>query len=119
VYLNEPAVHVNRDQGGTKRSDESMEIVLDEIVKSREDTLALGISGGDFVSLDPRSILTPSGFIKSRHLDDKASAGILLALAKEIADESLFQSVRSAYFSPPMKRLDTAHQAALQTTPWR
>lgn len=89
VYLNEPAVHVNHDSGGTKRNDESMEIVLDEIVKTRDETLALGISGGDFVSLDPRCILTPSGFIKSRHLDDKASAGILLALAKEIADKKL------------------------------
>lgn len=89
VYINEPAVHVNRDSGGAKRNDEGMEIVLDEIVKTRDETLALGISGGDFVSLDPRCILTPSGFIKSRHLDDKASAGILLALAKEIADNKL------------------------------
>ncbi len=89
VYINEPAVHVNRDSGGAKRNDEGMEIVLDEIVKTRDETLALGISSGDFVSLDPRCILTPSGFIKSRHLDDKASAGILLALAKEIADKKL------------------------------
>jgi len=66
-----------------------MEIVLDEIVKSKQDTQNLGISAGDFVTLDSRTVVTPSGFIKSRHLDDKASAGIMLALAKMVADGKL------------------------------
>lgn len=89
VYLENPAVHVNHDSGTAKRDDSSMEIVLDEIVKSKADTAALGICAGDFISLDARTLLTPSGFIKSRHLDDKASAGILLALAKMVADKKL------------------------------
>ncbi len=89
VYLINPAVHVNHDTATAKRDDTSMEIVLDEIVKTKADTEALGISAGDFVSLDARTILTPSGFIKSRHLDDKASAGIQLALAKMVADKHL------------------------------
>lgn len=89
VYINGPAAHVYSDSGSSKRDDANMEIVLDEIVKSKEDTLKLGIAPGDFVSLDSRTMLTPSGFIKSRHLDDKASAGILLALAKEVKDGNL------------------------------
>lgn len=89
VYINGPAAHVYSDSGSSKRSDESMEIVLDEIVKSKADTEKLGIAAGDFISLDTRSIYTPSGFIKSRHLDDKASAGILLALAKMVKDGAL------------------------------
>lgn len=89
VYINGPAAHVYADSGTAKRSDDFMEIVLDEIVKSKEDTLALGISAGDFISLDPRTVLTEKGFIKSRHLDDKASAGILLALAKMVQDNKL------------------------------
>ncbi|MCD6181754.1 MAG: hypothetical protein J7K89_05165, partial [Candidatus Cloacimonetes bacterium] len=39
------------------------------------------VGAGDFISLDPRTIVTASGFIKSRHLDDKATA--LIRLAKE------------------------------------
>lgn len=39
--------------------------------------------------LDPRTTYTPSGFLKTRHLDDKASAGILLALAKAISEKKL------------------------------
>jgi len=46
---------------------------------------ALGISPGDIVSIDARPLLTERGFLKSRHLDDKASAGILLALAESLA----------------------------------
>ncbi len=89
VYINGPAAHVYRDTGTKPRDDASMEIVLDEIVKTQKDTLKLGIATGDFISLDPRARLTPSGFIKSRHLDDKASAGILLGLAKMVRDGKL------------------------------
>jgi len=89
VYINGPAAHVYADSGSAKRDDSGMEIVLDEIVKTREDTLKLGIEAGDFISLDSRTILTPSGFIKSRHLDDKASAGVQLALAAMVAKGDL------------------------------
>jgi putative aminopeptidase FrvX len=89
VYINGPAAHVYRDSGTAKRDDSSMEIVLDEIVKTAEDTRKLGISAGDFVSLDARTILTDSGFIKSRHLDDKASAGVLLGLASMVKEGKL------------------------------
>lgn len=89
VYINGPAAHVYQDSGASKRDDSTMEVVIDEVVKTQKDTLKLGINVGDFISLDARTILTPSGFIKSRHLDDKASAGILLGLAKMVADGKL------------------------------
>ena len=63
-----------------------MEIILDQKVNSKEEVLELGIMPGDFVAFDPRTIVTKTGFIKSRHLDDKASAGILLSFAKSIRD---------------------------------
>ncbi|MDP8269697.1 MAG: M42 family metallopeptidase [Candidatus Tenebribacter davisii] len=89
IQLNNPAVHVNRDLGKEKRSDETMEVVIDEKVSCEKDVEKLGISNGDFISLDPRTIVTKSGFIKSRHLDDKASAGILLALAQLVTDKEI------------------------------
>ena len=39
--------------------------------------------------MDPRTQITPSGYIKSRFLDDKLSASILLGLAKCVKDESI------------------------------
>jgi len=89
IQLNNPAAHVNSDLGKEKRSDETMEVVIDEKVSSEKDVEKLGISTGDFISLDPRTIVTKSGFIKSRHLDDKASAGVLLALAQMAADKEI------------------------------
>jgi aminopeptidase len=89
MHLCEPAAHVNKDLATEKRNDSTVELVIDEIVKSAEDTQKLGISAGDFVSFDPRTRVTGSGFIKSRHLDDKLSAAILLALAKQVVDGEL------------------------------
>ncbi len=78
--------HVYSNMGEKPRSEETLEIVLDEPVKSADDVKALGIETGCFISFDPRTVVTPSGYIKSRHLDDKASAGMLLALAQAIAE---------------------------------
>ena len=69
-----------------KRDDKSMEIVVDEETWSKDTTEALGIRPGDFISFDPRTVVTESGFVKSRHLDDKASSAVLLTLAREVAE---------------------------------
>ncbi len=89
VYINHPAAHVYSDSGSSKRDDSSMEVILDEVVKTAEDTRKLGIEVGNFISLDARTVYSPSGFIKSRHLDDKASAGVLLGLAAMVRDGAL------------------------------
>ncbi|MFR5703794.1 MAG: hypothetical protein ACLUD0_19295 [Eubacterium ramulus] len=39
--------------------------------------------------MDPRTVVTPSGYIKSRFLDDKLSAAILLGIAKEVAEKTI------------------------------
>ena len=47
--------------------------------------LELGIQTGDIIAMDPRTTVTESGYIKSRFLDDKLSAAILLGLARAVA----------------------------------
>lgn len=96
IQLTHASVHVYRDVNELKRSDETVEVVIDENVNSEEGVKALGIRVGDFISFDPRVVVTDSGYIKSRHLDDKASAGILLALAKWLKDEAI-QLPRKVY----------------------
>lgn len=63
-----------------------VELRVDEVVRSRQDLEALGISVGDFVSIDPQPEFTESGFINARHLDDKAGSAVLLGLAKALVD---------------------------------
>lgn len=76
--------HVWGDITAEKRDDQTLEIVLDEETSSRQQTEALGIRAGDVISFDPRFTVTDSGYIKSRFLDDKASAAVLLGLAKAV-----------------------------------
>ena len=61
-------------------------MVLDEDVRSKEDVLKLGIRAGDYVCFDPSTRVTEKGYIKSRFLDDKLSAAILLGYAKYVMD---------------------------------
>ena len=89
LQLINASVHVNLKYGDTKRSFDTVEVVLDEDVKTAEETEALGICVGDIVCFDPRSVVTSSGYIKSRFLDDKLSVGILLGLAKYMTDEKI------------------------------
>ncbi|CCY11241.1 cellulase M and related proteins [Clostridium sp. CAG:81] len=87
VVLNkEPSSHV-ADQK-TELIEENMEILLDENVTSAQDTLALGIQTGDIIAMDPRTVVTESGYIKSRFLDDKLSAAILLGLARAVREDA-------------------------------
>ena len=88
LQLCNASVHVNGDYSSTKRGFDTTEVVLDEDVKSAEDTRALGIEAGDFVCFEPRTRVTASGYVKSRFLDDKLSVGILLGLAKFMKDEN-------------------------------
>ncbi|WAH35844.1 M42 family metallopeptidase [Alicyclobacillus dauci] len=86
ILLHNTSVHVNREVGETKRTDENMEIVLDARVKDKADVAALGIQVGDFVAWDPRVVVTDTGYIKSRHLDDKASVAILFGLLQHLVE---------------------------------
>ena len=83
------SLHVNSNYNDTKRSWDTMELVLDEDVRSAADTRALGIEVGDIVCFDPRTKRTASGYLKSRFLDDKLSVGILLGFAKYLADNKI------------------------------
>lgn len=86
--LQNASIHVNGNYNKTSRSYDVMEVVLDEIVEKKEDVLALGILPGDIVCFDPRTLVTDSGYIKSRFLDDKLSTAILLGYAKYVKEEN-------------------------------
>ncbi|AWB44139.1 aminopeptidase [Paenibacillus sp. CAA11] len=80
ILSTHPSVHVYSDAREFPRKEKNMEVRIDELVHTKEDVLALGISVGDFISFDARAVITPSGFVKSRHIDDKASVAALFGL---------------------------------------
>jgi putative aminopeptidase FrvX len=80
ILTTKPSVHVYDEARDLKREEAAMEIRLDEPVASKEDVQRLGIGTGDFVSFDPRLQIKPNGYIKSRHLDDKAGVAAVFGL---------------------------------------
>ena len=84
------SVHVYGDVAREMpRTEETMEIRIDEDVKTDQDVFKLGILQGDFVSLDPRTRVLENGYIKSRYLDDKLCVVQILAYLKYLKDNKL------------------------------
>ncbi len=82
------SVHVYDNVRDDKREAASMEVRLDARVSSAAEVRELGIEVGDFVSFDPR-VEVVNGFVKSRHLDDKASVANLVTAIKALHDHNL------------------------------
>jgi len=78
------------------RNDAHMEVRLDALTTSEDETRKLGINVGDCVAFDPRVEVT-NGFIRSRFLDDKACVANLVAAIKSMADSGQ-SPARTVYF---------------------
>ncbi len=89
LLLNKASGHVHgADVNKTERKEENMEVRLDARTENAAETEALGISVGDFVVFDPRVEVT-NGFVRSRHLDDKACVAAMIFALKAITDAGL------------------------------
>lgn len=89
VLLNKASGHVHgKEVSTTERSGDTMEVRLDWKTSSPGETRKAGIEVGDFVVFDPRVEIN-QGFIRSRHLDDKACVACLLAGVKAMHEAGL------------------------------
>jgi putative aminopeptidase FrvX len=84
-----PAAHVFKESATAERSPEKMYVRIDEIVHSAKDVEALGIGPGNYIFFDPKTVITGSGFIKSRFLDDKISVAILFGFMKHLSENRI------------------------------
>lgn len=71
------------------RSDSNTEVRIDAPTSSEKETRSLGIRVGDIVAFDPRVEVNPNGFIRSRHLDDKACVATIYAALLALAEAGL------------------------------
>ncbi len=95
------SVHVFDDARELERDFMNMKILLDQDVHSRDEVRALGIRPGDLISVDPKFVLTDTGYIKSRHIDDKASAAVLFECIRLLAENEL-QPAYDTWFAFPI-----------------
>ena len=86
ILLTKASSHIfSGEVGEMKRSEDTLEVRLDARTMSESETLDLGIGVGDFVAFDPR-VEVNAGFVRSRHLDDKACVAALVAAVKTLSD---------------------------------
>ena len=89
ILSTSPAVHVFPDSRSKELKEDTMCVRLDEVVYSRSDTQKLGIQTGDIIAIDPKFEITEKGYIKTRFLDDKASAFLLLELLRYLKENNI------------------------------
>ncbi len=81
--------HVHPDASTSPRNADTLEVRIDEVVKNKRDVEALGICNGDYIAIDPKSVITESGFVKSRFLDDKISCACLFSLLHYLKEHAI------------------------------
>ena len=94
------SVHVFEDARSLERNENTMMVILDEKVSSKEDVYALGIRNGDFISIDPRCQITENGFVKSRFIDDKMAIACCFAMLKYLREHNLKPKYRTMLAFP-------------------
>jgi len=93
ILLTKASSHVyGQDVSKTDRKDDTMEVRLDARTTSADETRELGIEVGDFIIFDPRVEVT-HGFVRSRHLDDKACVACMVYAVKALAAAGLSPKV--------------------------
>ena len=99
ILPDHPAAHVNNKLNEFDLKMENLSIRVDLPLDRGRESLAHYIEVGNFVSLDPKYRFI-NGFIKSRHLDDKASGAVLLFVADLLKKAALkLQSNVYLYFN--------------------
>ncbi len=89
ILITKASTHVHgAATGESKREDDNIEVRLDIVSHSADETARAGIQVGDYVSIDPRVEIT-NGFVRSRHLDDKACVANIVSAVKTMSDAGL------------------------------
>ena len=87
ILCKSASVHVYEDARSRPRDLPNMIVRIDEVVKSAKDVEKLGIDNGDYICIDPKTVITESGFLKSRFIDDKGSVCAILSVLRKLKSE--------------------------------
>lgn len=85
ILLTKASSHVyGEETSKSKRDADTLEVRLDAKVFFADEVRDLGLEVGDFVAFDPRVEIV-NGFVRSRHLDDKAGVAAVMAAIRAIS----------------------------------
>ncbi len=90
TFLSEsPAVHVYKDAATKERNEEGMYVRLDTDVANADEAKKLGITNGCYICYDPKTVVTDTGYLKSRFIDDKSGVACLLTACRIMREKGL------------------------------
>lgn len=90
--------HVYGDEIDTQPTSwEHVELRLDVAVHDADGLHTHGIATGDFIAVDPQPEFIDSGYIVSRHLDDKGGVAAVFAAMKAIVDSGTTPTVDTLF----------------------
>ena len=95
------SIHVTEEELRSELPDyrKNVCVVLDEDVRCADDVKALGIDTGAVIALEPR-FTESNGYLKSRFIDDKACAAVLLTALKAVKEAGVTPARKVyAYFA--------------------
>jgi putative aminopeptidase FrvX len=96
IVPSKASVHIyGSDARDFKREADNYEVRVDIRSNSAAETRTAGFEVGDYVFFDPRVEVGEAGFIRSRHLDDKASVACVFGALKALADAKLAPAHRT------------------------
>ena len=98
ILSTSPSVHVFKDAASKPRDLDNIVIRLDEEVSSKKDVENLGIQNGDYIFIDPKFVITPNDFIKSRFIDDKGSVCCLLTILEKISKKEIQLAHKTIFY---------------------
>lgn len=113
VIFEHQSVHVYDDVNTTERTLDNMEIRIDEKVFNKEDVEKLGIQVGDFIYLDPNVQILDNGYIKSRHLDDKAGVAAMIGIAEYLVENNITPEYSINFFISNYEEVGHGSSAAI------
>ena len=83
------SAHAFDDAKTMERNENTVFVLLDELVNTETGVRELGIRHGDYVSIDPRLSITEKGFVKCRFIDNKAAMACSFAVLKALAEDGV------------------------------
>lgn len=94
------SVHVFSDAHTLERNEDTVMILLDEPIQSRQDVMDLGIANGDTVSIDPQFEYLENGYVKTRYIDDKACVACSLDVLRYLSEEKVIPAYNTQFLFP-------------------
>ena len=85
ILYSKTSVHAyGKEKSSARRIHDEMYIRLDDMADSSDAVKELGISVGNYIHFEPRAQHLSTGYIKSRHIDDKSGVAVLVGVAADL-----------------------------------